>query len=266
MTTSTPAAQAVLTDAAFGDTPGRWPLPAAATAHQLWLRAVVAGGQGRYGGAIADLDALRRTPAAGAAHSLGHSTRASFMRQLGGHVRARSWDGRAWATADGDTDAGADALIGLAADALGIGRFGVSDRLLQRAAELVEQGSARLPVRLGWVRAELAMTRGDGAAAVGHAEEAVARAVAFGSARHGVKSAVVLAAALASAGATERSREVADAAFAASDRYGLVPLRWAVCCLLAEIGSAEHSPERVVAAREQSADTVRRRGGVWTDR
>ena len=53
-------------------------------------------------------------------------------------------------------------------------------------------------VRLAWVSAELAMVTGDGAAAVGHAERAVELAAALGSARHAVKSDVVLAAALCS--------------------------------------------------------------------
>jgi hypothetical protein len=37
----------VLANAAFGDDPQRWPLPPASTPHELWLRAVAAGGQGR---------------------------------------------------------------------------------------------------------------------------------------------------------------------------------------------------------------------------
>ena len=45
---------ATLVRAAFGDGPGTWPLPAASTPRQLWLRAVASGGQGRYGNAYAD--------------------------------------------------------------------------------------------------------------------------------------------------------------------------------------------------------------------
>ena len=73
-------------------------------------------------------------------------------------------------------------------------------------------GPPRLAVRLAWVSAELAMASGDGAAAVGHAERAVELAAAFGSARHAVKSDVILAAALCSAGRLDGSRAVADAA------------------------------------------------------
>jgi len=36
----------VLANAAFGDDPQRWPLPPASTSHELWLRAVAAGGVG----------------------------------------------------------------------------------------------------------------------------------------------------------------------------------------------------------------------------
>ncbi|MGO4442512.1 hypothetical protein AB4Z42_04065 [Mycobacterium sp. 2YAF39] len=262
MTTST----AVLSNAAFGDNPERWPLPAATTPHELWLRAVAAGGQGRYAGALSDLAALSHEPA-GPLVSLAHSTRASFLRQLGWHDRARAWDGRAWAAAGSDLQAGADALIGLAADALGVGRFGVSARALDRAADLVtESVSPRLRVRLAWVRAELAMGRGQGPAAVEHAERAVQEAVELGSARHAVKSEVVKAAALCCAGDLDGSRRVADTALTDTDRLGMIPLRWALASLLAGIGSATHKEAEVAAIRDEAADTVRSRGGVWAAR
>jgi hypothetical protein len=256
-----------LSGAAFGADPGRWPLPAAATPYAIWLRAVAAGGQGRYASALADLARLRRMQSGPALLSLAHSTTASFLRQLGGHTRARGWDGRAVAVAGADVAARADALIGLAADALGIGRFLVATRLLQRAAgELADARSARLAVRLSWVRAELAMAQGRGENAVDDAERAVEAAAAFGSVRHSVKSEVVLSAALCSAGDVVRSRREADAALQRAERCGLVPLQWAVACLLADIGSDQVSPERVVAIRDRCADTVRRRGGAWSVR
>src|SRR5712675_114014 len=176
----------VLANAAFGDDPQRWPLPPPSTPHEFWLRAVAAGGQGRYGSAMTDLAGLLQR--GGPLVSLAHSTRASFLRQLGWHDRARRWDGLAMALAGSDQQAGADALIGLAADALGVGRFAASATALRRAGELLT-GSVppRLPVRLAWVTAELAMARGDGATAVGHAERAVELAAAFCSVRHAVK-------------------------------------------------------------------------------
>jgi hypothetical protein len=257
----------VLANAAFGDDPRRWPLPPASTPHELWLRAVAAGGQGRYGSAMADLDALCRLQRVGPLLSLAHSTRASFLRQLGWHERARGWDGRAMALAGSDPEAGADAYIGLAADALGVGRFAASAAALQRARVLLTRsGRQRLPVRLAWVSAELAMARGDGATAVGHAECAVELAAAFGSARHTVKSDVVLAAALCSAGELDASRRVADAALQDAERLGMIPLRWALACLLADIGSADHTAAEVLGIRNECAATVRRRGGALVDR
>jgi len=269
MTTSTEAqavTTAVLANAAFGDDPGRWPLPPATTPYRWWRRAVVAGGQGRYGSALADLATVRRGPR-GPLVSLAHSTRASFLRQLGWHELARSWDGRASAVACADPEAEADALIGLAADALGMGRFAASGRALSRAADLLtEPVPARLHVRMAWVSAELAMARGQGSEAVDHADTAVARAATLGSARHSVKSEVVRAAALCCAGDLGSSRRVADAALVAAERLGMIPLRWALASLLAGISSSTRSAAEILAVRDGSADTVRSRGGVWAAR
>src|SRR5690349_14008477 len=100
MSTSAAVAANVLEAAAFGGAPGTWPLPAATTARELWWRAVAAGGQGRYASAVADLDRIRRSPQPADLLSLTLSTRASFLRQLGWHDRARAWDARAAAAAD----------------------------------------------------------------------------------------------------------------------------------------------------------------------
>ena len=256
----------MIANAAFGDDPGRWPLPQAQSAEELWLRAVVCGGQGRYANAYADLDAVRRAHRVGRLASLAHSTQASFLRQLGYHDEARGWDGRALAIAAADTEGTVDALIGLAADALGVGRFAASGVALGSARGLLDKGPPRLAVRLAWVSAELAMATGDGATAVAHAEHAVELSGALGSARHRVKSDVVLAAALCSDGRLDHSRAVADTALDITQRLGLIPLSWALACLLGEIGSGNHTADQVVGIRDVSADTVRRRGGVLQDR
>jgi hypothetical protein len=257
----------VLANAAFGDDPRRWPLPPASTPHELWMRAVAAGGQGHYGVAMADLAGVCLLQRGGPLVSLAHSTRASFLRQLGWHDRARRWDGRAMAMAGSDPEAGADALIGLAADALGVGRFAASATALRRAGELLTRSvPPRLPVRLAWVSAELAMASGDGPTAVGHAERAIELAATLGSARHTVKSDMVLAAALWSAGDIDRSRMVADAALDAAGGLGMIPLCWALACLLADIGSACHSAAYVLRIRNECAATVRRRGGDMAER
>jgi hypothetical protein len=266
-----------LAAAAFGDEPGRWPLPTAITPRQLWLRAVASGGQGRYGSAYGDLAALRRSCADRQADrrlvSLAHSTQGSLLRQLGWHTLARGWDGRALALAGTDPEARADALVGLAADALGVGRFAAATTLLTRAdaalaAQLPAHVADRLAVRRRWVAAELAMAAGEGAIAVRHAEEAVelAQQMVVASARHRVKSDVVLAAALCSAGVTERARAVAETALEAAGRFGLTPLRWALACLLIDIGSVtvpEQQVRELTEIRDICAGQVRRAGGTW---
>ena len=255
-----------LADVAFGTDPGRWPLPAATTAAELWLRAVAAGGQGRYASARADLDRLSRARPEPALASRALSTRASFERQLGRHDVARSWDGRALAAAGPDVEALGDALTGLAADALGRGRFALSQRLLQRAGDELGSASGRGVIRLGWVRAELAMCTGQGAAAVAHAEAAVRSAEGWRSARHAAKSQVVLAAALCGAGDVTAARRVAEQAWHSTERLGLVPLSWALTCLLHDVGSSTLSPSRIAAARDAYAATVAHRGGEWSAR
>lgn len=148
-----PTLAADLAAVAFGAEPGRWPLPPATDPDQLWLRAVAAGGQGRY--AIArncTAEVIRRAPR-GRLGSLALSTQASFLRQLGWHRVARGWDGRAYACAGADPEAGVDALIGLSADALGVGRLATSDALLHRAADLLAGADSpppRLAIRLAW--------------------------------------------------------------------------------------------------------------------
>lgn len=257
-----------LADAAFGDDPGRWPLPTAVTPEQLWLRAVAAGGQGRYNSAYHDLAQLRRGGAPGRLVSLAHSTQGSFLRQLGWHAVARGWDGRALALAAADPEARADALTGLAADALGVGRLAAAAALLTRVDAVLESGAAvpdRLAVRRWWVAAELAMASGHGNVAVRYAGEAVrlSRAMAVASARHRVKSDVVLAAALCSAGAADEARTVADAALDETARLGLTPLRWALASLLIDLGSVTLPARKVHEIRNICAGQVRRAGGIW---
>ncbi len=264
-----------LTAAAFGDYPGCWPLPAARTPEQLWHRAVAAAGQGRYSSARADLAALRRRDPAGAFASLSLSTEASLLRQLGGHRLAAGWDGRALALAQTSGDhpmavqARADAIVGLAADALGVGRLAASARLLERAGDLTPgSGVPRLAIRLEWVSAELAMAGGHGERAVTHARRGVEIAEQASPAlrRHRVKSDVVLAAALCCAGALEPARAVADAALRDTQTCHLVPLRWALACLLIDIGSASLTSQQVSAIRDDCAGLITRRGGRWSGR
>lgn len=254
-----------LAAAAFGDAAGVWPLPAASSPQQRWLRAVAAAGQGRYGAAYADLAALTRTAPSARLVSLAHSARASFLRQLGWHGLARGWDGRGLALAGDDPEAAADALTGLAADALGVGRLAAAAALLERADEFVDRAPPRAAVRRAWIAAELAMVGGAGEAAVRHAESAaeLAAATLDGAARHAAKSQVVLAAALCSAGNLDRARDVGGAALELTTRLGLVPLQWALACLLGDLADTDDRVTEMRMLRDECALRVERWGGTW---
>ena len=269
MVTSRSSAAAALTAAAFGPLPAIWPLPPAATPEDVWLRAVALGGAGRYAAAHAELNAIAVSRPGGLA-SRTLSTRASLVRQLGWHAQARGLDGRALAMADADPEARSDALIGLAADALGLARFPLAQSLLDQAESLSAHGDVRwpwrLPLRLAWVRAELAMVSGHGARSLRYARTAERLALDVPSVRHQVKTAMVLAAALSSAGDFDESAAVAARGLQAATANALVPLRWALAAMLASLpasGEAGQRREDLVAVRRDCAAWIAHAGGRW---
>lgn len=238
-----------LRGAAFGDRPDlAVRVGPGMSAVDRWLVAVTAGGQGHYAAAATELGRLLADPTvppAVAAHAA--VTRAAHRRQQGGHAAARPDDALGLrlasaclpGTPDPDgTDARAariDALVGLAADAVGLGDPTAAARLLDVAERAAEgHPSWRPAVRLGWVRAELALLTGRAAAAVSPAGSAVALATAAASVRHVLKSRIILVVARGAAGAVEPAVAVAelDAIGDECDRLGLLPLRWP-CALAA---------------------------------
>ncbi|EGD56487.1 hypothetical protein [Gordonia neofelifaecis] len=227
--------------------------PSAPTGARRWAQAVDLGARGRAAAARTIIDELvndRRT--AVSVVSLALATRASLTRQAGRHASARVDDGAAlsvlarcahdeWTTA-----ARVDALIGLAADALGIGDFGGSRRLLDRAeAELRRRGTGRggadrpqwvvdgrLGLREAWVRTELALYSGD-ATAGGLAAEAAERAESAPSSRHRTKTSLIVAAATAASGDGEVAAVEAARIAGTCEAAGLLPLEWAARTMLA---------------------------------
>ncbi|MTD56279.1 hypothetical protein GKO32_20190 [Amycolatopsis sp. RM579] len=212
--------------------------------HAKLLAAIVLGAQGRYAGAATLLDEVARGRNQMLA-SLALSTFASHRRQLGGHRAAFGPDGAALRLVTGlsgaeDEDgidvegARADALLGLAADNLGVGRLALARRLLAR----VTPRNWRSKVRLGWITAEMALAGGEPVSAVGPAEDALAFAIAAQARRHIVKSQLVLAAALGATGKRERAVHLIDEALAVTDKFTLRSLSWPAGLL-----AAEHRPD-----------------------
>jgi hypothetical protein len=220
-----------LIEAAFGDRPDLAITSVPPDPESRWLAAVALGGQGWYAAAAALLDGLHADRRFG---SLAASTLASHRRQLGGHASARALDAKALVLAPpGAVAARSDALLGLAADALGLGRIGEARRLIDAARRLGEAGW-RAEIRLRWVSAEVALGAGCPDDAVQHAEAATERAAASPSIRHRVKSALILGAALAD-GEPERACKLLLATRAEASERGLLPLVWPCALLLAAV-------------------------------
>jgi len=268
--------RAIFAEAAFGDRPGiaAAELPAAADAVESWLRGIVLGGQGRYAAARAELRLTRRLARDPVLWSLAASTEASLLRQLGWHAHAAAVDGRALALA-GQAPSGpgagvaaeavCDGLTGLAADALGTARPALAARLLERCRGPVEAaGGWRPRLRWHWVCAETALVApGSGlitAPALEHAEAAVEIARRCPSIRHRVKSGLLLAAATAATGATDRSAALAATVAEQCGEHGLLPLRWATAMLRSGVETGSTATD----AAAQAADCARElalRGG-----
>ncbi|MFI9007279.1 hypothetical protein ACIGNX_08635 [Actinosynnema sp. NPDC053489] len=228
-------------EAAFGDRPEAevWRALGGGV-EERWLAAVVLGGQGRYAAAASVLGELIR--GGGLFGSLAASTLASHRRQLGGHAAARVLDARALAMAPdgggGDRDdvdpagARADALLGLAADAVGTGRLAEARRLHAR----VEPHGWRSRVRHQWLAAEIALAGGHAEQAVPPAEAAAATAREAGATRHILKSDLVLGTALVVRGTPEsvaRGVDVLLCDLNHTDRRGLFSLVWPTALVLA---------------------------------
>ncbi|SHN35840.1 hypothetical protein [Cryptosporangium aurantiacum] len=103
------------------------------------------------------------------------------------------------ATAEGAAfDARFDAELGLAADAVGLGRADQAAERLAGVDALLASHPAQVGwrhrVRRGWVRTEIALLTGDAAAAVVIAEESLAEAIAANAPRHVAKCTLFLGA------------------------------------------------------------------------
>jgi hypothetical protein len=211
-----------------------------------WLAGVHLGALGHYGPA-ADL----LLPAGRPADSLAASARASHLRQLSRHAEAEPLDRRALTTAGPDPEARADALIGLVADAVGLGRLTLARRRLTRAGtELAADPSWRTGVRLDWVRAEVALLGDRPATAVAAAGAALARARNADAPRHAAKSLLILGAATEVVGGASAAVPILQEAAAAAEALGLLPLVWPSRLLLVRL---LHSSDPPAASHERRA-------------
>ena len=252
-----------------------------------WQHAVDLGALGEAAAARRVLAGLDADPATSTAmRSLAASTAGSLIRQAGGHRRARTDDGRAAALLTGvrrsgelaDRAAGsppwlaaawADALIGLAADALGIADFTGAAALLGRVDAFLGDAPGephpdtdwrtlpRVALRASWVRIEWGLYSGDHAAAFAELDRLHRRSAVVPSARHRVKTTLIAAAAAAAAGELDHARAGAADGHRQAVELGLLPLRWAAASMLAGLGPDR---ERYAAEVQEVQAVLARRG------
>jgi tetratricopeptide (TPR) repeat protein len=225
-----------------------------------WLLGVALGASGRYGAALTVLAPLvdagsedEAAPEQRLFASFASSTIASIQRQLGRHSIARESDLGALDLSGGTGEAAFDALLGLASDAVGLDDADEAvARLAEAEAALPGQGDEwwRQRVRLGWVRAEVAMLEGQPEEAGTYAHEAVQRAENSRAPRHVAKGLLLLGLAQVTEGSDEAATTLRrSATFAES--LGCLPLVWPSRALLgalvADQDAAESSKSLAVA-------------------
>lgn len=159
-------------------------------------------------------------------------TLGAVRRQTGRHALGRRADKAALRAAP-DAATRAHALIGLAADAVGLWDAAGCADALARAASEAPRGDWRLRVRLEWVRAELALLTGRPRRAAAHARHALDRSRRAAARRHESKSLLFLAAALRTAG-DPAWPAAARRAFAVARGIGARPVAEAAAALLRE--------------------------------
>jgi hypothetical protein len=201
--------------------------PEAQSVDVRWLAGVCLGALGRYAQAGRWLDPARDSRAA--------SCLASHLRQVGRHAEAEPLDRLALTTATTPA-ATADALTGLAADAVGPRDLAAArDRLAAATRHAGDYPEWRTATRLAWVTAEVALCRDDPDTAIAAGRTAVRLADEVSASRHAAKSRLVLAAGLHADGRTRAADRVLRAAGSAAARLDLAPLTAAVRTFRSEI-------------------------------
>lgn len=225
-----------------------------------WGRGVVLMAVGSYREAFAIFAPLADAED-GELAGLAAAALASGLRQLDEHLAAVGWDDRALVS---EGVARVDGWIGRAADEVGRGRADRAAAYLGRADE-DSGGGWRDRTRLGWVRTEIALLRGDLAGAEAHACGAVEAASAAGSPRHLAKSRLFLAVVRRSA---QHKAAVAElrAALAQSAAMRLRPLMWPAVVVLGDDATLRERHAGAEAVRHIAAHLPDGYGLGWRDR
>ncbi|WP_336671239.1 hypothetical protein [Tsukamurella sp. USMM236] len=247
---------------------------------RVWLRSVALAGAGRFAAARA----LTAGVSDGSFGSAARCLEASMLRQSGRHRAATVPDGAALAIAYTGCEQPVygmsvaltiDATVGLAADALGTGRYALSARLLSRADEHLaayDAGAAatagsdgapsgpvpwwtvpRARLRRDWVAAELAVYSGDTAGAADAVDALLTADPGPGRPRHHAKTLLIAGAGAMASGQADRAAELVENAYRVATESVLNPLRWAGAKMMSGTSGEERGAgaARIAAALEE---------------
>lgn len=228
-----------------------------------WLLGVCLGAAGRYGRALEVLDPLVSavgTPESRVIAALAGATVASVHRQLGRHSVAQGYDETALAAAGDNAEGRFDAVLGLAADAVGLGDADAARAHLDEAAALVGERTDwwRQRVRLGWVRAEVALLTGDPQAATEAATASVELAEATGAPRHVAKGLLFLGVAQVEADRAAEAAATLRRAALLAESLATLPLQWPVRAVLGALlaGTDDAESDRSLSAARAAVETI----------
>lgn len=227
-----------------------------------WLLGVCMTAAGQFGSAATQLQPLLALPVdaeprtrhiAGAAAC----TLASIHRQVGKFAEARAFDEWAAAVAASDPRVAFDAMLGAAADCVGVGdREGATERVAQARAMCSENPSWwRERIRLGWVQCEVALILDRAAEAIPPLTRSVQEAEQVGAPRHVAKSLLFLAAAMHTV-ADPAALSVMGRAALLAESLGAWPLVWASRGTMVE-WLREADPEAAEHCRRSAEHAVR---------
>jgi tetratricopeptide (TPR) repeat protein len=230
-----------------------------------WLLAVCSAAAGQFGQALRALDGLLPVAAdAPPEHrifgALGEATLGSVYRQLGRHEEARTHDETSLALSEGTGEAGFDALLGLAADAVGLGDGSAAHGHLDAASALADGHAQwwRQRVRVGWVQAEVALLEGRADDAIAAAAAAVDLAEHSGAPRHVAKGLLFQGVAQVEAGRHEEAAAILRRGGLLAESLGTLPLLWPARAVLgALVGDSDpEESQRCLRSARRAVEVI----------
>lgn len=220
-----------------------------------WLLGMGYSATGHFGRALTVLTSVAEDDSlAPELRSMPASAVASVQRQLGRAADARHWDQTAVDSAGSNEEARCDALLGLAADFVGLGDDQAATGALREVEALVAQRPLwwRQRIRMDWVRSEIALLTDQPGPARTAAERALDLAEEAGAPRHVAKSLLFAGVAATAANQLGEAVDLLSRAAVLAEGLGARPLIWPSRAMLGALqaqSAAEESAHNLEAAR-----------------